>query len=402
MSTLVSDYFNYVDTAIVGFVAYGASSLAKALIGPFTALLGFSFVMFGIGVARGVIHTPIETLLWKMCKVAFCVYLAFAAGAYSTQLAAPIYGIPGELVAVMTQGATKAPNMVIDDALDKGVELAVAFKNLATGWKPADALGLYLTALVVFLGTVIICAISAALILLTKFAIGVLLAAGVLFIALFAFPWGQKLAEGWVTQLLNYVLMFLFLGITVNLLFAMWVAGLEAAKGDVSNGWTALLPAIFNGVVAYLILRQIEFITRGVTGGWHMITPNVLGAANKNVFRPLGGAAKSAAATGAGWLGAAAAAAGGAVGGAAQRAWSGAAASQASRAARRAERGDPAARTRATREGSRRSSRDSSNVDSESAVVHLQKQERLGYDKGHKNDDKDNHHGNSIDFDNDT
>ncbi len=398
MSTLVSDYFNYVDTAIVGFVAYGASSLAKALIGPFTTLLGFSFVMFGIGVARGVIHTPIETLLWKMCKVGFCVYLAFAAGVFSTVLAGPIYAIPGELVSVMTQGATKAPNMVIDDALDKGVELAVSFKNLATGWKPADALGLYLTALIVLLGTVIICAISAALILLTKFAIGVLLASGVLFLGLFAFPWGVKLAEGWVTQLLNYVLMFLFLGIAVNLLFAMWIAGLVAAKGDVSNGWTALLPAIFNGVVAYLIIRQIEFITRGVAGGWHLITPNVLGTANKNVFRPLGGAAKTAAATGAGWLGAAAAGVGGAIGGAAQRAWSGAAASQASRAERRAQRGDPAARARAAREGSRRSSRDPSNVDSsESAVKHHVAQQR-SYDKDHKSNDKDDHHDNGIDF----
>ena len=181
-STLVSDYFDYVDKAVIGFMSSSAASISQAMLAPFTIMLGFSFTVFALGLIMGWFKMPIEEFIWKFGKVTLIGYFGLAAGVYSTHIGSTFYAMQGEFAQLVTPTGSKAPNMVIDNALDKGLELAVAFKDLASGWKPADALGLYLTALVVLLTTIIICAVAAALILLTKFLLGVLLATGTLFI----------------------------------------------------------------------------------------------------------------------------------------------------------------------------------------------------------------------------
>lgn len=373
-STLVSDYFDYVDKAVIGFMSSSAAALSQAMLAPFTMMLGFSFTVYALGLVMGWFKMPVEEFLWKFAKVTLIGYIALGAGVYSDKIGSTFYAMQGEFAQIVTPTGSKAPNMVIDDALDKGLELAVAFKELASGWKPADALGLYLTALVVLLTTIIICAVAAALILLTKFLLGVLLATGTLFILCLAFNWSHKLFDGWMSQVLNYMLMFLFLSMAVNLLFAMWAAGLVAAKGDVTNGWTALVPALFNGIVSFFVLRQIEFLTRGVTGGWHVITIDVVGRA-KALASPVLGFAGGAARSGGAWAFGAAGRAAGSANRAAGRAWD-----NTVRSSRGGSRGG-ATYTGSSRGGnSTRRSYDESPSGAAHTADHVKP---LGYDKGH-------------------
>lgn len=388
-STLVSDYFDYVDKAVIGFMSSSASALSQAMLAPFTIMLGFSFTVFALGLIMGWYKSPVEEFLWKFGKVTLIGYFGLAAGAYNSNIGSTFYAMQGEFAQVVTPTGSKAPNMVIDDAIDKTLQLAVAFKDLASGWKPADALGLYITALVVLVGGVIICAVAAALILLTKFLLGVLLATGTLFILCLAFNWSHKLFDGWMSQVLNYMLMFLFLSMAVNLLFAMWTSGLVAAKDNVTNGWTALVPAIFNGVVSYFVIRQIEFLTRGVTGGWHVISIDVVGKARNMAAPALGAAGGAAKATG-GWALGAASRAAGAVNRAAGRAWDSAARSSASRSSGQA-------RYSGRSGGGAEASRRSYDASPSGAVKTGEQHGKLGYDKGH-----DAAHDHNNDVGNDT
>ena len=389
-STLVSDYFDYVDKAVIGFMSSSASALSQAMLAPFTMMLGFSFTVYALGLVMGWFKMPMEEFLWKFAKVTLIGYFGLAAGVYSANIGSTFYAMQGEFAQVVTPTGSKAPNMVIDDVLDKGLELAVAFKELASGWKPADALGLYLTALVVLLTTIIICAVAAGLILLTKFLLGVLLATGTLFILCLAFNWSHKLFDGWMSQVLNYMLMFLFLSIAVNLLFAMWAAGLLVAKGDVANGWTALVPALFNGVVAYFVLRQIEFLTRGVTGGWHVITIDMVGRA-RGLAAPVLGLAGGAARSGGAWAFGAAGRAAGSANRAAGRAWNN---------ATRSSRGTSGSGSRSTeRSGGANSSRRSYDA-SPSGAAHTSEHHHKppDYDKGHDaGNDTGHDHNNNVD-----
>ena len=90
-----------------------------------------------------------------------------------------------------------------------------------------------------------------------KVALAIVLGLGPIFIALLLFDATKKFFEAWLGQALNYMFVFALVASAVNILFALWMPALRYAQANNTEGFTALLPMLLMGGVAFVVLMQI-------------------------------------------------------------------------------------------------------------------------------------------------
>jgi type IV secretion system protein VirB6 len=303
MSTVISDFLATIDAGVINFFQSGSASVAGALAGPFIDLIAISLILWIIASLRGLIHNPVMNGAWRILIIILITSAAFGSGVYNGRIARAVYALPGEVAAVVTKGDRKNTNLLIDEALTKGNEVAKAFNMQASGWKPGDALVWNATALIVWIFTGVVCAYAAAIIVLTKVGLGVLLALGPLFIILILFQPTRGIFDGWVRQLVTFVLMYVFVISSVHILFSMWNVTFDVAVKTASNGFAAFIPAFLVGVISFIVLTFSVMIARGIGGGWHMDTAGIFGRAWSMMTGTTGAVASSAFSAGKGVVG---------------------------------------------------------------------------------------------------
>ncbi len=276
-TTIVSDFLDTIDHGVVGFFTGGAASIARGAYTPFVIMLGVSVIVWWIMVAYDFIEEPISDGLKRFGRIIIVVSLAFSMSIYNGLIAKVIYAAPTEFAGLLLGGSSTSANSLIDTALEQGNNVAIAFKDQAAGWKPGDAIGWYLTALVIWIFVAVVCTFAAALLVVSKLALGLMIAFGPAAIICYLFRPTRSLFDGWLRQTITIILTYVMVAASISLLFSLWKATLDVAIATATNGFSSFLPAVIVGGAGIVLLHQSMMLARGIGGGWHIDTQHAVG-----------------------------------------------------------------------------------------------------------------------------
>ena len=273
---IIEPFLTQVDTAVTGFYLASASRVAAASTTPFRTLVTVFIFFWGLAMWRGLINEPLSDGVARLFRIVLIGTIALGAGVYGPVIASFLYNTPGQLASVVSGGVT-TPQTVMDTALSRGDDIASAFMSLVSLSSPGASFAAILSALVVWIFTAIVVLYGAALIVLSKVILGIVIALGPLFIALLLFDSTKRFFESWLGQALNYLFVFSLVVAAVNILFAMWMPQLDYALANNQAGFSALIPMIIVGGAAFIILMQVPALASGLAGGVQLGTLGAMG-----------------------------------------------------------------------------------------------------------------------------
>lgn len=194
--------FTMFDSAVLNTITTGSANLIS-LISPLVAA-GFTIYMMLILMAywRGTTDQPIVDYLMRFAAWGIIITASMNIS-YYTEYVVPFFnGIGDDIANALTSSATSGT--ALDTLLSKYLTaITLMFSNLQWG-DISGGLIAFLMALVIIVVGLPFLAIAAAYIILAKFALGLLLALGPMFIACALFPATRKFFEAWTAQCLNY------------------------------------------------------------------------------------------------------------------------------------------------------------------------------------------------------
>ena len=276
LSPIIAPFIAKVDFAISGYYLAAASRVAAAAITPFRTLITVFIVLWGLALWRGLINEPLSDGVARVFRIVLVGTIALGAGVYGPVIASFIYRTPAELATVVA-GAGVLPELVMDAALSRGDDIASAYMRLISWTSLGSSLVAFVTAFIVWLFTAFVVLYGAALIVLSKVILGIVIALGPLFIALLLFDTTKRFFESWLGQALNYLFIYGFVSAAVNIMFALWQTQLDDALAYSAVGFASLIPMIIVGGASFVILMQVPALASGLAGGVQLGTLGAVG-----------------------------------------------------------------------------------------------------------------------------
>lgn len=278
---LLQDFFAAIDLVFLGFATTGASRVASAVRPVFNILVTLYVVLWGLAMWRGLIREPLSDGVVRIIKIVLIGTFALNAGVYAPQIASALYQTPDQLAQVMLPAATSAASgTALDNALQRGVAVGQKFTDAMSFFSPIEALGLLVQALLTWIFTALLVAYAAALVLLSKIALAVVLAVGPLFIAGLLFEPTRNFFSGWLAQALNSLLTYVLAVAVVALGMQFFTDSANATLTAIGGGtpmFQMILRMVIVGVALFVTLMQAGALASGLAGGIQVATMGAVG-----------------------------------------------------------------------------------------------------------------------------
>ncbi len=272
---IVAPLITQVDTVVTGFFLTASSSMAAAAVTPFKTLVTVYILMWGLAMWRGLIDEPLSDAVGRIFRVVLIGAIALGSGYYGPYIATLLYNTPAQLASVLVPAAS--PSTVMDGALSQGNDIAAAF------WAAGGItnLGPIFEALIVWIFTILVVLYATALILLSKVALGVVIAFGPLFIAFLLFDTTKNFFTSWLGQALNYLFIYSLAVAVIQIMFSLWATQLAGVPLS-GTSFTDLIAALIVGGACFVVLMQVTGIASALAGGVQIGTLGAVGwTANK-------------------------------------------------------------------------------------------------------------------------
>ncbi|CAG9264350.1 Conjugal transfer protein TrbL [Burkholderia diffusa] len=264
--TVFTDMFNSFDQSVLQTINTGSSNLIS-LISPL-ASAGFSMyvLIILIGYWRGRVEQPFVDFVWKCIGWAF-VLTAGMNISYYTEYVVPFFnGFGDDLATALTNGRPLTSGL--DNLLTLYLNgITSMFSNLGYD------IGLYVEAAVLALLLLLVggifMAIAAAFIILAKFALGLLLALGPMFIMAGLFPVTSRFFDNWIGQCVNYGLL-VALFAALGAIEVTYATSILPKAFDVNNlflTWTLEVKIVASGFVFIIISLNLPSLASQLAGG---------------------------------------------------------------------------------------------------------------------------------------
>lgn len=268
---LISDFFASVDAVFVSFFSSGASRIATSVRPVFNICVTLYVLLWGLAMWRGLIQEPMSDGVSRILKIVLIGTFALNTAVYAPQIAQTIFRTPDQLAGVLIPGgSTASTGNALDQALERGTETGRRFTDAMTVTSPFLSLGLLLQAILVWIFTVALVGYAAALILLSKIALSIVLALGPLFIAMLLFESTRQLFVSWLAQALNGLMTYVVAVAIVALGMVFFQAAADASLAALNAAtpqFTALFPLLIVGGAVFLTLMQAGAIASALANG---------------------------------------------------------------------------------------------------------------------------------------
>ena len=290
---IAGPFFTKVDTVFGGFFLNGASNVASAVTPIFKIMVSLYVVLWGLAMWRGLIQEPMSDGVTRVVKIVLIGSFALNMAVYGAQIATTIYKTPERLaLVVMPTATTSGAANSLDNALSKGNDLATRFIQATSLTAPFASIVLGIEALLIWIFTGILVAYGAALVLLAKIGLAIVLALGPIFIGLLLFEATRTFFQGWLAQALNFLFTYVLVALAIALALTFLDSMLTQALVDIPAGsrapdFAALLPVLIVGVGTFLVLKQVPGIASGLAGGMQLSTLGAVGWAMRSSGRAL-------------------------------------------------------------------------------------------------------------------
>jgi type IV secretion system protein VirB6 len=253
--------YQFIDGKLDTFLNERATSVIAAVSGPLRAALVLYVLLYGFAILRGSISEPIMDFAVRSLKLAF-VYLLATTVAYSTYVTQPLFHSLPDLLAQAISGAG-VPD--IGTAFDQFFARAAFLADkIAKTASPVDFAPWILAALVWVVGA-LAAALGFGVVLIAKVALALLVALGPMFIACALFEGSRRFFFGWLSQAMNYVILFALIITVFQLVLSLVGQQWGAIDGeDPTTGGLLFLALCLLGAIFFL---QTPAIAAGIAGG---------------------------------------------------------------------------------------------------------------------------------------
>ena len=253
--------YGFVDDKLGVFLGERVSTVIAAVAPPLRAALVLYVLLYGFAILRGAIAEPVMDFAVRSLKLALVVMLA-TTPAYASWITEPLFHVlPNSLAQAISGSATPDVGAAFDNFFNRAAFLASRISKEAN----LINLGPWVLAVVVYVVGALAAAVGFGVVLLAKVALALLVALGPIFIACALFEATRRYFFGWLSQAVNYLVLFALI-ITVFQLILSLVAqqwGEISSADPVAAGFTFIALCIL-GAVFFL---QTPAIAAGIAGG---------------------------------------------------------------------------------------------------------------------------------------
>ena len=280
LSANLADRINQIiDEASVGFIREAFNNIWAGLSEPILILITLYIVIFGYGVMRGLVATPVNAFLENIVKITIIYALVSTWSIFSFYVVNVITNTPDALAGTISgvenagSSATSQIGLIYSDA----VAIISQIKE-QKGWVLP-----YILSGVVFIPATLMMVYALFLIVLSKIAIAVLVGIAPLFITCLMFKVTRQIFEAWLKQVINYSLIVV---LTVSVLGLTNRVALSALQAIPEEGITLghMVPVCVVFLLVFLLLMQVQNIASSLGGGLAISTGNVA----QNIGRKMG------------------------------------------------------------------------------------------------------------------
>lgn len=253
--------YSFVDSKLDVFLNDRASSVMAQVSGPLRAALVLYVLLYGFAILRGTIQEPFMDFVVRSLKLAF-VYMLATTVAYSTYVTQPLFHVlPDTLTQAISGAGVPDVGSAFDQFFARAAYLAEKIWNKAT---PVNFAPLILSAVVYIVGA-LAAAIGFGVVLIAKVALALLVALGPIFIACALFDATRRFFFGWLSQAVNYLVLFALIITVFQLILSLVAQQWGSIDGsDPMAGGLLFVALCLLGAIFFL---QTPAIAAGIAGG---------------------------------------------------------------------------------------------------------------------------------------
>ncbi|WP_312162713.1 type IV secretion system protein [Phenylobacterium sp.] len=259
--TFFQPAYGFVDDRLGVFLNERASAVIAVVSGPMRAALVLYVLLYGFAILRGAIAEPIMDFAVRSIKLAI-IYLLATTTAYSSWVTDPLFHVlPNVLTQAISGAGTPDVGSAFDDFYNRAAYLADKIADRAS----LINFGPWILSTVVYLLGGFAAVLGFCVVLLAKVALALLVALGPIFIASALFEATRRYFFGWLSQGVNYLVLFALIitlfQLILSLVGTFWGAidGSDPTVGGLIFIAVCLLAAIF--------FLQLPSIAAGIAGG---------------------------------------------------------------------------------------------------------------------------------------
>ena len=251
----------FIDDRLSVFLGDRLSSVIAVVDGPLRTALVLYVLLYGYAILRGAIAEPVMDFAIRSLKLTLLYALATTA-AYSTFVTQPLFiDLPGALTEAVSGASTPNPGAAFDQFLAHAGYLS---ETIAREGSTFDLAPYIIAAAVMIIGA-LACALGFGIVMIAKLALALLVTLGPVFIACALFDATRRYFFGWLSQAVNYLVLFALIITIFQLILALvrdqWGAIQDA---DPLVGGLIFIALCLLGAIFFL---QTPAIAAGVAGG---------------------------------------------------------------------------------------------------------------------------------------
>jgi len=253
--------YDFIDGRLNEFLGSRLSAVIAEVEGPLRIALVLYVLLYGFAILRGAISEPVMDFAVRSIKLAL-IYALATTTAYSSFVTEPLFtGLPNVLTRAVS--GSEAPG--VGAAFDQFMAYAAWLgEDIARDASPFNS-GAYVIAAAVFIIGALAAALGFGVVLVAKLALALLVTLGPIFIACALFDATRRFFFGWLSQAVNYLVLFALMIVIFQLVLSLvrdqWgsIQGADPMIGGLIFIALCLLGAIF--------FLQTPAIAAGVAGG---------------------------------------------------------------------------------------------------------------------------------------
>ncbi len=251
----------FIDGKLDHFLGVGAGRAIAEVAGPLRLALVLYVLLYGFAILRGAISEPIMDFAVRSVKLALIYFLATGA-AYGEWVTQPLFHtLPDTLARAIAGSSTGDPGAAFDQFFGRAAYLGqqAAKQANAFNWVPLVVSG------AVFVIGALAAALGFGIVVLAKVALALLVALGPIFIACALFEATRRYFFGWLSQAVNYLVLFALIIAVFELVLALVGDRWGAIEGqDPVVGGLIFIALCLLGAIFFL---QTPAIAAGIAGG---------------------------------------------------------------------------------------------------------------------------------------
>lgn len=251
----------FIDERLNAFLGDRLSSVIAAVEGPLRVALVLYVLLYGYAILRGAISEPVMDFAIRSIKLALLYALATTA-AYSGFVTQPLFtDLPNALTQAISGSAAPNVGSAFDQFLAYAGYLSETIAREGSAFDPAP----YIVAAAVLVIGALACALGFGVVMVAKLALALLVALGPIFIAAALFDATRRYFFGWLSQAVNYLVLFALMITIFQLVLALVRDQWSAIEGhDPMVGGLIFIALCLLGAIFFL---QTPAIAAGVAGG---------------------------------------------------------------------------------------------------------------------------------------